>query len=341
MASSRLAPPSASAGLRESSCQQTSLKEALVKSVAITGVSGYLGIQMLKMLDQDKEVETIVGVDVKPPGYSTPKLKFLHQDIRESLVDVFAQNQVDTAVHLAFVIPPAPYVNAHDINIGGSRSFLQACEATSVEAVFLLSSHTVYGAHADNPPLVTEDQPLRPVHGFPYAEHKARVDRMFQEYGKAHPKQCVTVVRVVPVIGPGAATSGLDVLFLPVTIHILGYDPPWQFMYGPDLVKLVLTLLRERRAGVFNAGADGSLKYSEMRRSAGKPSLGLPSWVWSPLVRLSWALRIQHKSAVGGLEFLKYPILVSAEKAMKTTGLKPTHNSREAFQAFMDAKSRS
>jgi UDP-glucose 4-epimerase len=309
-----------------------------VKSVAITGISGYLGIQMLKMLDQDREVETIVGVDIKPPAYSSTKLKFYQQDIREPLADIFAQNKVDTAVHLAFVIPPAPYANAYAVNMGGSRGFLQACEASAVEAVFLLSSHTVYGAHGDNPPLISEDQPLRPVRGFPYAEHKAEVDLMFQEYGKAHPRQCVTVVRVVPVIGPGAATSGLDVLFLPVTIRILGYDPNWQFMYGPDLVKLVVTLLRERRAGIFNAGAEGFVSYSEMRRAAGKPSIGLPSWVWSPLVRFSWALRIQQKSAVGGLEFLKYPILVSAEKAIKATGLKLTYDSREAFEAFMEAK---
>jgi UDP-glucose 4-epimerase len=311
-----------------------------MKSVAITGISGYLGIQMLRMLDQDNEVETIVGIDIKPPKYSSHKLKFYQQDIREPLANVFAQSKVDTAVHLAFVIPPAPYVNAYDINIGGSRSLLQACEATAVEAVFLLSSHTVYGAHADNPPLITEDRPLRPVRGFPYAEHKAEVDLMFQEYGKTHPKQCVTVVRVVPVIGPGAATSGLEVLFMPVTIHILGHDPPWQFMYGPDLMNLVVTLLRERRAGVFNAGAEGAVKYSEMRRATGKPSLGLPSWIWSPLVRLSWALRIQQKSAVGGLEFLKYPIQVSAEKAIRTSGLKLTYDSHEAFQAFIDAKKR-
>lgn len=312
-----------------------------MRSVAVTGISGYLGIQILKQLDQDKEVETVVGVDIKPPSYSSSKLKFYSRDVREPLADIFAQSKVDTAVHLAFVIPPTTYIDAHGINIGGSQSLLQACEATSVEALFLMSSHTVYGAHRDNPPLITEDQPLRPVRGFPYAEHKAEVDLMFQEYAKVHPSQCVTVVRVVPVIGPGAATSGLDVLFMPVTIHILGYDPAWQFMYGPDLVKLVVTLLRERRAGVFNAGAEGSVSYSDMRRAAGKPSLGLPSWIWSPLIRFTWALRIQQKSAVGGLEFLKYPILVSAEKAVRTTGLKLTYSSREAFQAFMDAKRQS
>jgi UDP-glucose 4-epimerase len=311
-----------------------------VKSVAITGISGYLGTQILKALDQDNEVETVVGVDIKPPNYSTTKLKFYSQDVREPMADVFTHNKVDTAVHLAFVIPPAPYADAHGINIGGSQSFLKACEAAAVEAAFLLSSHTVYGAHRDNPPLITEDQPLRPVRGFPYAEHKAEVDLMFQAYAKAHPNQCVTVVRAVPVIGPGPATSGLDVLFMPVTIHILGYDPAWQFTYGPDLVRLVVTLLKEQRAGVFNAGAEGAVRYSEMRRAAGKPSLGLPSWIWSPLIRLSWALRIQQKSAVGGLEFLKYPILVSAEKLTRTTGLKLTCDSRQAFEAFMEAKNR-
>ena len=78
-----------------------------------------------------------------------------------------------------------------------------------------------------------------------------------------------------------------------------------------------------------------------MLKATGKPSLGLPSWVWSSLVRFSWALRIQKKSPVGGLEFLKYPILVSAEKLTKTIGFKLSYNSREAFKAFMYAKRQS
>ena len=56
--------------------QHKRLEEALVKSVAITGISGYLGTQMLKVLDQDKGVETVVGIDIKPPSYSSAKLRF-------------------------------------------------------------------------------------------------------------------------------------------------------------------------------------------------------------------------------------------------------------------------
>ena len=309
-----------------------------MRSVAITGVSGYLGGQILKVLDQEKEVETVAGIDIKPPGYSTGKLKFYSRDVREPMADIFAENKVDTALHLAFIVPPTTHVDAHGINVGGTQSFLQACEATSVEALFYQSSHTVYGAHRDNPPLITEDQPLRPVPDFPYGQDKAEVDQMFQEYAKTHPSQSVTIVRVVAVVGPEAAPSGLNVLFMPVTMYISGYDPAWQFIYEQDLARLVVTLVKERRAGIFNAGAGGSVTYREMLGATGKPSLGLPSWVWSPLIRLSWALRIQKKSPAGGLEFMKYPIVVSTEKLTKAIGFKFTQNSQEALKAFTDAK---
>ena len=48
-----------------------------MKSVAITGISGYLGTEILKLLDQDRGVEAIVGIDIRPPNYSTSKLKFV------------------------------------------------------------------------------------------------------------------------------------------------------------------------------------------------------------------------------------------------------------------------
>jgi UDP-glucose 4-epimerase len=308
-----------------------------VKRVAITGISGYLGTQILKLLDQDKDVETVVGIDIRPPNYSTGKLKFVSRDVREPLIDIFAQNKVDSAFHLAFVVPPHTAVDAHGINIGGSQSFLSACEATSVEALFYQSSHTVYGANADNPALISEDQPLRPTPDFPYGQDKAEVDLMFQEYAKTHPKQSVTIVRVVAVTGPQAGPSGLNVLFMPMTMYVRGCDPEWQFIFEDDLARLDVSLVKERKSGVFNAGAEGSVRYREMLGFTGKPSLGLPGWLWRIMVSVGWTLHIQRKSQVGGLEFMKYPILVSTEKLAKTTNFKFTMNSRDALKSFMDA----
>jgi len=309
-----------------------------VKRVAVTGISGYLGTQILKLLDKDKDVETVVGIDIRPPNYSTGKLKFISRDVREPMIDVFAKNNVDSAFHLAFVLPPNMGVDAHDINIRGSQSFLSACEATSVEALFYQSSHTVYGAHRDNPPLITEEQPLRPVANFPYGQHKAEVELMFQEYAKTHPKQSVTIVRVVSVVGPEAGPSGLNVLFMPVTIYVSSYNPGWQFIFEDDLARLDVTLVKERRSGIFNAGGEGAVPYRDMLKATGKPSLGLPSWLWTALITFSWTLHLQRKSPAGGLDYMKHPIIVSTEKLAKTTGFKFTMNSHDAIKSYMDAK---
>lgn len=309
-----------------------------MKSVAVTGISGYLGTQILRLLDQDKDVQTVVGIDIRPPAYSTEKLKFHSMDVRKPMTEIFAQNSVDTALHLAFIVPPRAQIDAHDVNIGGSRSFLRACEEASVEALFYQSSHTVYGAHKDNPPLIAEDQPLRPVRGFPYGQDKAEVDLMFQDYARSHPKQSVTIVRVVAVVGPSAGPSGLNVLFMPVTVSILGYDPGWQFLYEQDLAGLVVTLVKGRHAGIFNAGAPGAVAYRDMLRATGKPSVSLPGWLFSPLVSLSWALHVQRSSSNGGLELMKYPILVSTEKLAKTIDFTFTYDSLNSFKSFMDSK---
>ncbi len=108
-----------------------------MKRVAITGISGYLGTQILKLLDQDKDVETVVGIDIRPPNYSTGKLKFISRDVREPMIDIFAQNKVDSAFHLAFVLPPNMRVDAHDINIRGSQSFLQCLRSDLRGSPFL------------------------------------------------------------------------------------------------------------------------------------------------------------------------------------------------------------
>ncbi len=308
-----------------------------MENVAVTGISGYLGAQILKLLDQDPGVKTVVGIDIKPPNYSTSKLKFHSMDVRKPMADIFTQNKVDSAFHLAFVLPPKMGIDAHEINITGSRSFLDACAASSVEALFYQSSHTVYGAWADNPALITEDQPLRPTPKFPYGQDKAEVELMFQEYAKNHPRQSVTIVRVVSVVGPEAGPSGLNVLFMPVTIHVCGCNPGWQFIFEDDLARLDVTLVKERRSGIFNAGAEGEVPYRDMLKWTGKPSLGLPSSVWRALISVSWSLHLQRKSPAGGLDFMKYPIIVSTDKLAKL-GFKFTMNSREAIKSYMDAK---
>jgi nucleoside-diphosphate-sugar epimerase len=77
-----------------------------MKNIAITGVSGYIGTRLLPRLDGIGSVEKIIGIDIKEPAFKSAKLKFYGQDILEPFGDLFAENEVDTAVHLAFILRP-------------------------------------------------------------------------------------------------------------------------------------------------------------------------------------------------------------------------------------------
>jgi len=308
-----------------------------MKNVAITGIGGYLGGRLLYRLEQEDEVERIVGIDVKEPGAISSKLKFYRQDVREPFADIFADNQIDTALHLAFQVTPIhDEAGTHSINIQGSQNFLEACERASVSQLFYMSSHTTYGAHADNPESIPEDAPLRPTSDFLYPNDKAKVDLMFQDFMTSHPDMCVTIVRTVAVTGPNIVSGGLTVLFTPVMVRPGGYDPTWQFIHEDDLVEVVTVLLKQKQKGVFNVAGEGGLRYTEMIKAVGKRSIALPAGLLSRFTRLSWQLHLQSRSP-GGVEILKYPIVVNTEKVRKATGYQFRYSGPEAFKAFLDA----
>ena len=307
-----------------------------MKNVAITGIGGYLGGLLLDRLEQEDEVERIIGLDIKEPGVTSSKLKFYQQDVRKPFADIFIDNEIDTAVHLAFQVTPIhDETGTHTINITGSQNFLEACEKAGASQLFYMSSYTAYGAHADNPESISEDAPLRPAANFPYPTDKAKVDIMFQDFMKSHPDMAVTIVRTVAVTGPHSVVGGLSVLFTPVMIRAKGHDPLWQFIHEDDLVELVTILLKQRQHGVFNVAGDGGVRYSEMIQAAGKRSIALPAGPLAWFTNLSWKLHLQSSSP-GGVDILTHPIVVNTEKVRKATGYEFRYTSREAFDAFMD-----
>jgi UDP-glucose 4-epimerase len=308
-----------------------------MKNVAVTGISGYIGDQLLRRLDKLDGVERIVGLCRSQPKSASPKLRLYSQCVRKPFGEVLSENGVDSAIHLAFVVPPAKDRNEHEIDIEGSRNFLQACDEASVKNLMYVSSHTVYGPHRDNPVSITEDRPLRPLSSFPYSWNKAQAERMFQEYAEGHPEKCVTIVRSCTVVGPTGST-GFNVLLMPVMVRVSGYDPPWQFVHEDDLLDLMLTLLTEEQGGVFNAAGEVGVPYSEIISTAGKLSVPLPAGVLSRLLALSWRLHLQSSSPVGGLEYIKYPIIISTEKLKQTLGFRFAHTSREALLSFLQAR---
>jgi len=309
-----------------------------MRRIAVTGVSGYLGNRLLQRLTQEEEVESIVGIDLNPPRSEPPKLRFYSRDVREPFADVMIENEVDAAVHLAFAVRPTHDVEgARRIDIDGARNFIEACQKASVEYLLYLSSHTSYGPHADNPVPLKEDSPLRPVESFQYSWDKGEADRMFQELMASSPDLCVNVVRACSILGPEGIGSVSTGMFQSVMIRLAGYDPLVQFLHEEDLAELITTLIRSKKRGVFNAGGEGALRYREVIAETGRPCIAVPAKLLSAVLTLSWRLRLQEESPPGGLEFIKYPIVLSTEKVREEVGFTFRYSTRETLLSYLGA----
>lgn len=309
-----------------------------MESIAITGISGYIGSRLLSRLDEIPSVGKIVGIDMKPPTKRPGKLWFYCREVVQPLGDIFVENEVDSAIHLAFVLKPTHNKKgARQVDIGGLSHFLDACRQARVKHILYLSSHTVYGAYPDNPVPIKEDVPLRPLIGFQYSWDKVEAERILADFAASHRDVCLTILRSCPVIGPNAGNSVVASMFRPLMIQIAGFDPPLQFVHEADLVELMVMMLVQKKAGIFNVAGDGELRYTELAKLCGKRTVILPDKLLHLLMVFSWTLRLQSESPPSGLEFIKYPPVVSTEKLKRETGFQFGYSSKEAVISFLSA----
>ena len=249
----------------------------IMKTIAVTGISGYIGTKLLASLDHTDDVQKIIGIDIREPRFKSTKLKFYQRDIREPLGNLFFENEVDTAVHLAFILQPTRQINlTQQIDIEGTMNLMEACRQASVKHLLYLSSHTVYGAHNDNPVLLTEDSPLRLVPGFQYSRDKIEIEKMLYDFIASGHNITITILRSCPVLGPNAWGSATTIMFQPlIMIGVAGYDPPMQFVHEDDLINLIGIFIAQGKGSIYNVAADGVLKYSEVAQLLRKRLLKL------------------------------------------------------------------
>jgi len=307
-------------------------------NIAITGISGYVGTKLLKHLDGIDEVQKIIGIDTREPEFSSAKLRFYRRDIREPLDELFEENRIDTAVHLAFILRPTRQTHlTRQIDVEGTKNLVNACRQSNVKHLLYLSSHTVYGAHRDNLVPLTEESPLRPVDGFQYSHDKVEAERILREFKSSTRNITLTILRSCPVIGPGAIGSATTIMFQPlIMVGVIGYDPPLQFVHEDDLTGLLGAFITSPKEGTYNVAGDGTLRYSDVARLLGKRLLKLPGKLLELVISFSWSTHLQSASPASGLEFIKYPPVVSTEKVKSEVGFTFKYSSREALSSFAD-----
>jgi UDP-glucose 4-epimerase len=310
------------------------------KVIAVTGSSGYIGEYFVERLLASDAVERVVGIDREPSALKHEKFTSVQQDITEPLDVLFQENGVGAVVHLAFLLRQLrSKKESVRVNVGGASNVLWACEAAGVKRIVLLSSSTVYGAHADNPDEITEAAPVNPPKGFNYAVEKSTVETYFRRYLEQREGLELSILRSCVVMGPNANNFITEALNKPLLIGVGNADPPMQFLHEEDLLNVLWRFVSEAHSGIYNVAGRGTVRWSELVKMAHKRLLRLSPKVAYGLTNLTWAMHIQNDAPGVGLDFIRWPWVVKTDKLEQELGSPLKRSSRQALESRFAAPS--
>jgi UDP-glucose 4-epimerase len=306
-------------------------------SVAITGAGGYIGQRLILYLDSQQWCTRILGTDIVEPESKSEKLTFLKKDIRDpSLIDFWKGQDVETLVHLAFILDPVrDRKQMYDVNVNGTLNVLKICEELNISHVIVASSATAYGAWPDNPEPLKEDDPIRLFPpSFDYAHHKGLNEQHFAAFIEKHPDVLFNIVRPCVVYGPNTQNY-LSRYFakMPFVALVDGNDPNMQFVHEDDVAQLFSLLIEKKVPGAFNVAGDGVIRGSEIGAMIGKRAMKVPRWFYYAALWTMWHLRLKAiETPPGILNYTAYPWVVDTTRAKELLGWKPQFMSKDTLR---------
>lgn len=152
----------------------------MLKSVLITGGSGYLGSYLTRFLIENSDMNLRIfdlKLGDKFERYiqkNSARIEFIKGDVRNLSQIIDATSKVDYVVHLAAITSVPDSIKhpklTEDVNLHGTRNLLQACGNQEISKFVFASSAAVYGDN-QNLPLKEEEAGKFELIS-PYAESK-------------------------------------------------------------------------------------------------------------------------------------------------------------------------
>ncbi len=167
----------------------------MAKKVLITGINGFVGYHLAKLLIDDGC--DIVGLDINIENIDRglrallKDIELIGGDLRDEykINEIFDNRKLDMVIHLAAQSSvklsfenPAETLS---INVNGTLNILESISRLETPPkTLIISSSEIYGQLKPDQVPVTESAALMPVN--PYAVSKATVDMMSYQYFKAY-----------------------------------------------------------------------------------------------------------------------------------------------------------
>ncbi|HSK36364.1 MAG TPA: hypothetical protein VLA80_06480, partial [Actinomycetota bacterium] len=253
----------------------------MARTVALVGALHPAARELALALEDDPEVERVLGLSRHEPPLLGPKYDFVQAGPGDPAF-TGALAGVDTLVLF-------PLIDAADRNEDGRRARVLEGTRRSLEAaagaatVVLGSSGVVYGAHPDNPVPIPETQPTRPNPEFPAAGVLAESEQVALAAGHR-----VVVLRGAGVWAPAWGTFLARSLMAPAMVGVRGQDPPLQCLAPDDAVAALALATTGRLRGVYNVAPDDWVGATDAARAAGRRRLEVPQRVAQSTAERLW-----------------------------------------------------
>lgn len=245
------------------------------RRVLITGLGSFWGGRVAEALEQDPDVDVILGVDTTEPSVPLERTEFVRADQSYSILSrIVRATQVDTIVHTFLVVDStrASARTLHEQNVIGTMNLLAAAGAagSSVRQLVVKSSALVYGSSWQDPTWFKEEMTRVGPPRSRVERSLVEVETYLRDFADDNPHVTVTLLRFSNVVGTDIVTPITKALQLPVVPNILGFDPLLQFVEEDDVVRTIEYVTRAQIPGIYNVAGDGRLPWSEVAAICGK-----------------------------------------------------------------------
>src|SRR5215203_7050182 len=275
--------------------------------VVVVGATGNIGTSVLRSLEMEESVESVLGLARRLPGLSMPKVEWARADVVTDDLVPHLQG-ADAVVLLAWIIQPSRDLTKQwMVNVEGSTRVARAVKEAGVPLLVYASSVGAYSAGPKDR-RVDEGWPTSGVPSSYYGRHKAEVERRLDRFESEAPD--VRVVRMRPgLVFKKEAAVGIRRLFagpfLPsplVRTDLINAVPDipnlrGQIIHSYDVGEAFrLAIVNDEVRGAFNLAAEPVLDPEELGRILGATPLPVSAQLARAGARLSWQLRLQPVS---------------------------------------------
>jgi UDP-glucose 4-epimerase len=271
--------------------------------VVVAGATGNIGTSLLRSLEGEEKVESVVGLARRLPSLSMPKVEWASADVTSDDLAPHLEG-ADAVVSLHWLIQPSRDLNKQwMVNVEGNSRLMRAMKEAGVPVLVYSSSVGVYSPGPKDR-AVDESWPKNGTPTSYYARHKAEVERRLDRFETENPE--IRVVRVRPaLVFKKEAAQGIRRLFggpfvptilaRPTLINLIPEmeDLRGQVVHSYDVGEAFRQALVRDVRGAFNVAAEPVLDAHEVGRILNARPLPVSARAARAGVELSWRLRLQ------------------------------------------------